>query len=285
MTPIPTWRSLLFVPADKPRVLEKAHERGADALVVDLEDAVPRPAKPAARAALAGWIATLSGHGAQVVVRVNSGWLDLIADLDAAVRPGLAAIMLPQVRDDMQLRAVSGILDELEAARGMPSGGIGLLALIESPAALSRLAAVAGLPRVVGLALGSEDYALTLRAEPAPPALIPPCHAIAQQAAERGLMAIGLTDSLTNFHDLDRHAAACAQAHALGMTGALCIHPAQVDAVNRAFAPSPAQRQWAARVLEAWDAAQAQGLGVCAIDGAMIDRPVVERAHAILSQG
>lgn len=280
-TPVPAWRSALFVPANAPKLLDKADQRGADAVILDLEDAVPAPAKAEARAGIAAWIDTLSARGAAVVVRVNAGWLDLVADLGAVVRPGLGAVLLPQVRDDMQPRAASAIIGELEARAGMASGQVGLIALVEHPATLAHLSTLAAIDRVVGLALGSEDYALALGTRPAPPALTLPCQHIAAATATRRLLAWGLPDTLANYTDLDAYGRACADARAIGMTGALCIHPAQVGMVNAAFAPAQAERNWAARVLAAWAVAQAAGRGVASVDGRMIDRPVVERAQAI----
>lgn len=285
MTPIPAWRSLLFVPADKPALLEKAHLRGADAIILDLEDAVPAAGKPQARADLGHWIDRLAGFGCSVVVRVNSGWLDVLADLPVAIRPGVSALLLPQVKDDLAVRAVSGIAGEMEAAQGLPVGGIGLVAMVEGAAVLPHLPVICALPRVIGLALGSEDYALSLRAEPGPAVLMPVCQVMAQITSVRGQMAIGLVDSLTNFRDLEAYGRSCGQSRAAGMTGALCIHPAQVEAVNQSFAASPALLAWAEKVMNAWKQAEAQGLGVCSVDGQMIDRPVVERARHILQRG
>lgn len=285
MTPIPAWRSLLFVPADKPALLEKAHMRGADAIILDLEDAVPAAGKPQARADLGNWIERLAGCGCSVVVRVNSGWLDVLADLPAVIRPGVSALLLPQVKDDLPVRAVSGIVAEMETAQGLPEGNIGLIPMVEGAAVLPHLPTIAALPRVVGLALGSEDYALSLRSEPGPAVLTPVCQTMAQITSVRGQMAIGLVDSLTNFRDLDAYGRSCAQSRAVGMTGALCIHPAQVEVVNQSFAISPALLAWADKVMNAWKLAEAQGLGVCSVDGQMIDRPVVERARHILKQG
>lgn len=277
----PNWRSLLFVPADQPRLLEKADTRGADAVILDLEDAVPAAAKAQARAGIGAWIDHLAGRGTAVVVRINAGWLDGLDDLAAVVRPGLAAVLLPQVKDDLALRALAGIIGEWEARAGMAAGAIGLIALIEHPATLAHLGAIAAIDRVIGLALGSEDFSLALGAPPAPPALTLACQHLALAAASRRLMALGLPDTLANFTDLDRYGHACTAARAMGMTGALCIHPAQIGAVNAAFAPSAAERAWAGRVLAAWAEAQARGAGVTAVDGKMIDRPVVERAQAI----
>lgn len=280
-TPIPAWRSLLFVPADKPKLLDKADQRGADAVILDLEDAIPAPAKAQARDGIAAWIDTLSARGLAVVVRVNAGWLDCLADLAAVIRPGLSAILLPQVRDAVQPSAVAAIIGEWEVKRGLDLGRIGLIALIEHPATLPHLTSLAAIDRVIGLALGSEDYALGLGTRPAPPALTWPCQHIAAAAASRRLMALGLPDTLANYTDMAAYGQACATARAIGMTGALCIHPAQISAVNAAFAPSAAERAWADRVLAAWTQAQDLGSGVTSVDGRMIDRPVVERAQAI----
>ncbi|MBR9970966.1 HpcH/HpaI aldolase/citrate lyase family protein [Magnetospirillum sulfuroxidans] len=280
----PRWRSLLFAPADNAKLLAKLHERGADAVILDLEDAIPCAGKAAARAGIAAWIERLNGYNIPVVVRINAGWLDLYADLNAVVRPGLTALMLPQVKDDLQVRAVDAILDAMEQQRGLARRGIGLIALIESPATLPHLPVIAALPRIIGLALGSEDFSLALRAPPSRASLTLPCQMIALAAAGQGLMALGLPDTLANFQHLDIYGASIAQAQAMGMTGALCIHPAQVALVNQAFAASPEQRQWAERVVTAWTEAEAVGSAVCSVDGQMVDRPVVERARALLTQ-
>lgn len=278
------WRSLLFVPADNARLLEKAAERSADAVILDLEDAVPPAAKEAARAALPAAAERLAAAGATLLVRVNAGWLPLVADLAAAVRPCVRALVLPKVEDAGRLKAVAEMLDEVEASKGMVPGQTGLLPLIESPAALGRLDELAAAPRVIGLALGSEDFSLQLGAPPSPASLTLPCQLLALAAATHSLMAIGLPGSLAEFRDLDawrRHAEA---ARAVGMTGALCIHPAQVAVVNQAFAPDDEQLAWARAVLATWAESEKAGSGVAALDGRMIDKPVVERARALLAR-
>ena len=279
-----TFRSLLFVPADNKRLLEKAHQRQADAIILDLEDAVPPEAKPAARDCIAKEAARLSKHDAAVLVRINSTWLEIAADLAASVLPGVSALVIPKVEDAGSLQAIAAMIGEWEAARDLPSGAIGLIALIESPSGLERLTEIAEAPRVCGLALGGEDFSLTLGVEPSEAALSLPCRMIALAAATRGLMAIGLPGSLAEFRDLIAYKTTASVARAVGMTGALCIHPSQVPVINEAFAPTAREIAWAETVMAVWNDAQSRGLGAIAADGRMIDRPVAGRAKAILER-
>jgi citrate lyase subunit beta/citryl-CoA lyase len=278
------WRSLLFVPSNNARLINGAHKRAADALILDMEDAVPAAEKPAARAGLPVAIAQLSKHGATVLVRVNAERDALAEDLQAAVRAGLSAVVVPKVDGVAILHEVDALLAELESRRELTAGGIGVIALIESPAALFQLNAIAGGPRVLGLALGSEDFSLMLGVEPGPESLTLPCQWIALAAAAHRRMAFGLPTSLANFRDRASYANATERARAFGMTGALCIHPAQVPLVNAAFAPPQEDVAWAQAVMLAWDNAEQSGVGVATLDGAMIDKPVAERARAILAR-
>lgn len=279
--PLPC-RSLLFVPADNPKLLAKAHQYGADAIILDLEDAVLPARKPAGRIGLPEQISRLHGLGLPVLVRINSAWRDVAADLEAAVRSGVTALMVPKVEDAGALRVLSLMIGEWEMERGLMPGAIGLVALIESPLGLERLADIAQAPRLAALALGSEDFSLALGVEPTEAVLALPCHQIALAAAAHGLSALGLPGSLAEFRDLDAYHALVAQARAVGLSGVLCIHPAQVAVVHKAFAPSSREADWASRVLTAWKEAQAEGRGTASLNGSMIDRPVVERARAIL---
>ena len=279
---VPEWRSILFVPADQPRFIDKAHLRGADAIQLDLEDAVAPAGKPAARAALPGAIAQLAGHGVPVVVRINRAWRDAMADLDAAVRPGVRVITLPKVEDAGRVRALDEAMGEFEAERGLPVGGIGLLLLIESPAALPLLHELAGAsPRVVAMTLGPEDYSLAAGCSTDAPALLGPNLAVAQACAAKGLLPLGFVGSIGDFSDLATFRLKIEQARQLGFRGAAVIHPAQVEILNRGFGPSADELSWAARVVEA---AAAAGEGAFQLDGRMIDRPIVMRAQRWLRQ-
>jgi len=279
---VPEWRSILFVPADKPRFIDKAHQRGADAIQLDLEDAVAPADKPAARAGLPAAIAQLAGHGVPVVVRINRGWRDAMADLEAAVHAGVRVITLPKVEDAGRVRAIDEIVGELERERGLAVGAIGLLLLIESPLALPMLHELAASsPRVVAMTLGPEDYSLAAGCTTDGLALLGPNLAVAQACAAHGLLPLGFVGSIGAFDDLPAFTRMIEQARQLGFRGAAVIHPSQVPILNQAFGPSPGELAWAAKVVAA---AQAAGDGAFQVDGKMIDRPIVLRARALIDR-
>jgi len=277
------WRSLLFVPADQPHLAQKAMRCAPDAVILDLEDSVAPAAKSRAREALPAIAQTLREAGLEVLVRINADAPR--ADLDVAVSPDVRALVIPKAESRAALDALSPRLAARERRRGLTVGAIGLLALIESPAALLAAAEIAAADRIVGLALGGEDFALALGAPPSAASLDLPCKLIALHAAAAGVAGLGLPLSLAEFRELERYAQAAREARAVGLTGVLCIHPAQVAIVNAAFAPTPEQRDRARRLIAAWDAAVADGRAVVAFEGSMVDAPVVEAARALLARG
>ena len=155
MTPLPAgsppWRSLMFVPATGERFVAKAHTRGADGIILDLEDSIPAAEKQAARDALAKAAAIVGQAGADVIVRVNRPLELCIPDIAAAVMPRVAALMLPKVMGPEHVRLLAELVTDREAALGMPIGHTRFLALIESPAALPHLYAIAAEPRMAGM--------------------------------------------------------------------------------------------------------------------------------------
>lgn len=156
------WRSLLFVPAHSERLLSRAHERGADALILDLEDAVPPAEKDRARAG-------------PILVRINSGIRAVAADLEAAVVTGVSALVVPKAESADWVAAVGDAVTGLERERGLRVGAIGLVLQIETPAALSCLPALASAdPRVAAMTVGPEDLCAALGATPGPDALLGP---------------------------------------------------------------------------------------------------------------
>jgi len=274
------WRSLLFIPAQDDRRLEKAHTRGADALVLDLEDAAPAHAKADARASVAAAAQRLKGLGQHVVVRINAAWRLAFADIEAAVQRDVDAIIVPKAEDPARLSLLSDLIGEWEAARRLPMGRIGVIALVETPLGLSALTDLARHPRTIGLALGPEDLSAALGAPPSAASLDLPCRMVALAAATRRLQALGLPASIADFQDLDAYAEAARVAKSFGMTGSLCIHPRQLEVLNQVFSPGAAEVEQARQILEAWN--DHGGEGVASLDGRMIDRPVALRAERIL---
>lgn len=274
------WRSMLFVPAAAPQRWQKAHTRGADALIIDLEDSTQPEAKAAARLQATEAVAFLAAQGATVTVRVNNDDTHLAEDLEAVVRPGLTAVVLPKVERADELESLSAMLDALEYEVGLERYAIKVVAVIESPLALERVAQIADGPRLAGLSLGSEDFALCLGRPPGPLSLDLAAMQIAYAASARGIMGIGMATGIANFSDLDAFGAEARRAHAMGLTGAMCIHPNQVAVLNASFGASEADIAEAQAILAAWDA---RVDGVVNHNGRMIDQPVVERARRLLA--
>ena len=273
------WRSMLFVPAAAPQRWAKAHTRGADAIIVDLEDSTQPDAKAAARAQARDAVKTLRANGAVVTVRVNNDPLYLEDDLEAAVVEGLYAIVMPKVEEAAELEKLSGLLDALEYEAGMDRLTIKVVAVLESPRALERITAIADGPRLIGISLGSEDFALSLGRPPAPLSLGLAAQTVAYAASARAIMGIGMATGIANFTDLDAFAAEARRSHAMGLTGAMCIHPNQVPVLNECFGVSAESIAEARAILAAWDA---RIDGVVSHHGKMIDQPVVERARRLL---
>ena len=287
--PLPTWRSLLFVPVLAERFVAKAHTRGADALILDLEDSIVPANKAAARAAVAAAVPRVAqggpeGRGADVVVRINRP-LDLaVPDIAAAVMPGVAALMLPKVMGPEHVRLLAELVSDREAALGMPIGHTRFLVLIEEPAALPHLFAIAAEPRMAGMSVGGEDMATELGATPSADSMY--VFAMQGLAACRaaGILPMGSMGQLAQIDDLDSYRAGLKRGRALGFTTAACIHPAHVPIINEEYGASAAELDRARRLLAAFDAAVAAGEGAVAFEGSMIDLPVVTRARRLLAR-
>jgi citrate lyase subunit beta/citryl-CoA lyase len=269
-------RSALFVPLADERFLAKAHERGADALLLDLEDSVPPAQKAEARARMPDAARRLAAQGATVMLRVNPA-LELLADdLKAAAQAPLAAVFLPKVEFAEQV---------LAAERLLGSNAAKLVAMLESPAAVLDAVAIARAgTRLAALAFGSEDYCGVLGMASGAALLDWPAQMVATAARARGLAALGQPGPVAEIADMDAYARLLARAKAMGFTGTLCIHPKQVVVANRVYAPSAEEIALAREIIAAFDAALREGRGVCALHGRMIDAPVAEQARATLAR-
>jgi len=257
MTP----RSYLFVPADRPERYAKAIASGADAVVVDLEDAVAAQAKDGARAMLAAWLAQAQDR---VVVRINAvgtPWFE--ADLALARLPNVSAVMLPKT-------------EQVEDLALIPHDC--LLPLIETAAGIDGLREIARAPRVQRLVFGSIDLQadLGMLAEEDELLVFRTQLVLHSRLAN---LAPPVDGAHTALDDPTRLEAGARRARRLGFGAKLCIHPRQVDAVHRGFMPSAEEISWARTVL---DAATAAGGAAIAVDGKMVDRPVLLRAQAVL---
>lgn len=270
MKPVRDWQTLLFVPVGAARHLDSAIRHRPDAIILDLEDAIPPAAKAEARQRLAQDQAQIAAAGLACVLRVNGDLPDMVADLAALDRASVAALLLPKVETPRPILNAGDL-----TARTVP-----IIALVETPAALPDLPRLAGQPGLAGLMLGSEDYSACLGIDPEAGGLDMPAAQIAAAAAAGGLLAIGFPGSIANFRDLDRYARNLQRGRALGFGAVAAIHPAQLPVIRDCLAPTAAEVDWAGRVL----AALPETAGVAALDGAMVDAPVLARARRILAR-
>ena len=276
---------MLFVPVTNPRFVTGAADRGADAIILDLEDSIAPTQKDTARAALPGAIPVVSRNGADVLVRLNRPWRLLVRDLEAAVIPGVAALLIPKTDSAEHVQAVAEIVDELEAERGLPTGAIRFVVLIETAAAFFRMDAIARAhPRIAAISLGTEDFTLSAGMLPEPEGLLYPKQHTVFAARAAGIQPLGFVGSIAEYRDQDAFRAIVQRSRKLGFVGASCIHPLQVPVLNEEFAPPPEEIDRASRMVAAYDAALAAGTGAVAFEGKMIDVPVVERARAVLAR-
>jgi citrate lyase subunit beta / citryl-CoA lyase len=260
-------RSYLFVPADRPERYAKALASGADVVIVDLEDAVAPAAKDSARAALAAW---LDGGGSGVAVRINdAASAGFEADLAIAARSGVVAVVVAKAEG-------AGVLARVRAA----APAAALLPLIETAAGIDRLGEIAAAPGVHRLVFGSIDLQLDLGIEGEGDELLMFRSQLVLASRLAGLEA-PVDGVSTAIDDAAAIGADTRRARRLGFGAKLCIHPRQVAAVHAAFAPSADELAWAERVVAAADGAAG---GAVAVDGRMVDRPVVLRARVLLSR-
>lgn len=276
-------RSFLYVPGNRPNMLARAPSAGADALILDLEDSVPPAEKETARGMVAEAIAQLSGQ--RVYVRVNGLSSGLTpADLEGVVGPGLEGIVLPKAESAAQIAQVEGWLAALEAARGLPPGLVKIRPLLETALGVLRAYEIASAsPRVTGLSLGAEDFALDLGVSRSREGIELFCArssiVVAARAAGVDAIDIVFTD-VTDEEGLIKEAEAGRQ---LGYKGKSAIHPRQVGPINRVFSPTDAEVAWAQRVVAAFDEAAARGVASLVVDGRMVDIPIAEKARRILA--
>jgi citrate lyase subunit beta/citryl-CoA lyase len=275
-------RSLLFVPANEQRFISKAHQRGAGAIILDLEDAISPDQKEAARANVRAAAAELRRNGVtHVLVRINAGSAD---DINAAVLPDVDALVLPKVETLDDLVWAHTVLSTAEQRSGMQGGHIRLLVLVETPVGILNAASLASHERVAALILGSEDLALALGVEPTPEALTYAASSVVFAARAHQKVPLGVPGSLASIVDTERFAKAVRHAQQLGMAGTVCIHPNQVAVVSTAFAGTLEAYTQAQRILAAFDEAQQAGKGAVMFEGKMLDLPIVERARRTVAQ-
>lgn len=281
-------RSMLFVPGDRPERFAKAEASGADAVILDLEDAVTPANRPRARAEVAGYLRS-SPRAVPLWVRINPvDTDDALQDLAAVAAARPDGILLPKARSGEDVRRLDHWLEAMEASHGFAKDSIRVVPLVtECAAAVLHAASFAPAPRRVhGLTWGAEDLAADLGAlgNKGPDGEFEAPYLAARTAcllaaAAAGVAAVDTVD--TEFADVAGVERRARDSRRAGFVAKLAIHPAQIAAIHAAFTPSPQEVEWARRVLQAFR--EAPGLGAVQLDGRLLDRPHVRQAERILA--
>ena len=280
-------RSMLILPVNVPKFVEKAHTRGADAITLDLEDAVPPAEKEKARALVRDSIRLAGIGGSDVLVRVNNDEEHIYKDLEAAVHDGLSAVFLPKTELPEQVLKLEGLIEKLERNRGLKSHSIKIAIHIESPLGIINLKEIAGAgARLESVSMGVDDYCLQMGIRPSDSAeeLVFPMMNIATVARAFNLIPLGILGSVANYKDLEKFRTAAEKSKKMGFAGAYCIHPDQVNILNEVFSPSKDEISWARRVMECFEKAVAEGRASTSLDGKMVDTPIYKQALALLEE-
>ena len=279
-------RSLIFVPGNRPNMLERALSFDADVIMVDLEDSVPAAEKVAARDMAREWVPKLRHSGRTVMVRVNSLDTGLTgSEVAALAGPDLYGFSIGKTESVWDMREADRIVAAAEALAGLDPGRLKLIPWIENAKAVLACQEIAtALSRIIAIAFGAEDYTNDMgvrrtdtgREVQFPRSLVP--------VAARAAGVASLDSPFVRFRDPDGLKEDCQASGQMGYTGRFAIHPAQLEIINETFSPSPDEVDYARQVVEAWNEAEAEGRGSVALDDRMIDVPVLKRARNLLSQ-
>jgi citrate lyase subunit beta/citryl-CoA lyase len=281
----PVWRSILYVPGNVPKFIDKAHERGADCVLVDLEDSVQPAQKPEARAMLGETLKKVARGGADVCVRINRPLRMTMPDLEAAVQPGVTALFITKTESVQHLKLLDEVVSDLEKERGLKVGSIGFGAMIEHPRALSQIHDIAEhAPRLIGMMLGGEDFALETGSIPTDESLELPKRLVAFAAQAHDVPMIGILGTVADYSDPAAYRKSAERARRFGFSGGTCIHPGLVGALNEAFTPQDEDVAYARKLIQADAKAASEGRGSFQVDGKMIDIPVIERARKLIAR-
>ncbi len=286
-------RTVLFVPGDSIRKISKAIQLDVDSLILDLEDGVAANRKEEARRTVVEALDTLDFGRRERLVRLNpfaSSWPDGLEglpadDLQATIEARPDGYVIPKVDTPEQIRIVSRYLDQVEEQRGWPLNSIRLLVMIETAQGIVNLKEIAqASSRLDALVFGAEDFASDLgaRRTPAGWELLYARSAIVTIAAAHRLQPVDMV--FVDLNDLQGLEEECRFARQLGFSGKTIIHPRQVEVVNRVFAPSPEEIDWALRLSQAFEAHQSAGTGAFDFEGKMVDLPIMRAAERILTR-
>ena len=268
------WRSMLYVPANVPRFVEKSASAGADAVLLDLEDSVPVERKAEARAALSTAVPIARSGGADVLVRVNRSLSQAVGDIEAAIAAGADGILLTKVLGP----------DHVELVAEMLPPGMRIIPMVETAAALQRINEIArAAPRIAGLLVGAEDLAAECGTAADDEIILMAKRQMVLAAVAAGVAPLGTLGTVADYRDLEKIRVLVARSRRAGFVGASCIHPSLVPILNEGFSPSAAEIDLARRQVAAGEAAAREGRGSFVVDGLMVDEPILIRARRVLA--
>ncbi|STO70377.1 citrate (pro-3S)-lyase subunit beta [Avibacterium paragallinarum] len=279
-------RSMLFVPGSNAAMLSNSFIYKPDAIMFDLEDAVVLKEKDSARMLVAHALKNPFYQDIETVVRVNP--LDSafgLDDLNAVVRAGVGIVRLPKTDTAQDVVDMDNAIAEIEKQCGRVVGSTKLLAAIESPLGVTQANEIAkASSRLIGIALGAEDYVRNLKTERSPDGvelLFARC-TILQAARAAGIMAFDTVFS--NADDEEGFLREASLIKQLGFDGKSLINPRQIELIHNLYAPSQKDVDFAKRVISAAEQAEKEGLGVVSLNGKMVDSPIIERAKLVLQR-
>ena len=279
-------RSFLFTPANHPRRVEKVFQVGADAVILDLEDAVAISEKPAARQDVVNAFSSRSNSGTRHYVRVNSIDTPYCEDdIKATVGPWLDGVVLPKVESRACLNELERMLAAAEAEQGIPVGSLDLMPIIETARGVESAKKIATADsRVKRMAFGGGDYTLDLNYQwEADEAVLAYARAKLSHASRLGDLEPPIDTVVLQIKDNERFLQSARQGKQFGFGGKLCIHPDQIPLTHEVFTPSDAEIAHARAVVAAFEAAEAAGSASIQLDGYFIDYPIVYKSQRILA--
>ena len=282
---LPVWRSLMYVPVNVDKYVDKAHTRGADVIQLDLEDAVPPAEKDKARTLVEAAAKKVKRGGADVVVRINRPLSMTVRDLEHSICPDVDGIACTKVDSASHVRLLDEVVTELEEKRGMPVGHTKFITMIETPDAFFRFQEITqSCERIVACNIGGEDFALNCNFQPTGEALFYPKQHMIIAASAAGILPLGFIDSVAGFGDWEKFRAMVRRSRSFGFMGAGCIHPGQVTIVNEEYTPAAEEVAYARKIIRLDAEAAAAGRGSWSLDGKMIDIPIIVRAQKLIAR-
>lgn len=278
-------RTFLFAPGNHPRKVEKVFDSGADAVILDLEDAVAISEKPATRAVVLE--ALQHPRRCRGYVRVNALDTDFcFEDIQTVVASGVDGIILPKVERAADLQMVDWMMTGLEKRKGLPVGSIDLMPIIETGRGIAdvRTIAAAGINRMKRLSFGAGDYTRDMGMEwTLGEAELAPYQAEVVLASRINNLEPPVDTVFIHIKEREAFATSCERVRNMGFQGKLCIHPGQIADANAAFTPTAEETAFARKVIAEFAKAEAEGSASIQIDGYFVDYPIVVKAERIVA--